>query len=435
MMLKPRHLTAVLLGTCCIGLWSAAAPVRALQIQLEMSTEFERHPAAVQALQQAARAWEDLLLDPVTVSIRAEFAGPPNIDPLALAATTHEFANFEYPRILAALQQDATSADDRLAVAHLPAGPALAFQSRTPDGQPIFEEGDRIIHRYVHVASACARAAGLDPGLPAGTPDGLIQFNDAWRTAELFDFDPADGTDGIDFTTLALHEMGHVLGFNSGVDLVDLTTLPAGPLAPMDLTGFSVITPLDLYRFSSQSTTRMDLSPGGEPYFSIDGGSSPLAQFATGQYNGDGHQAGHWKPGLGLMDAQQADGTRAGVTRLDLRALDVIGWDLAVFACGDLDGDDDVDAGDLATFLVHWTGPLADGAPGISFFQGDCDGDQDVDAADLSHMLRNWTGYNGRTRSALSVVPEPQSMLPALLGGTLLLPWRRALWRTRRLRL
>ena len=78
---------------------------------------------------------------------------------------------------------------------------------------------------------------------------------------------------------------------------------------------------------------KIDLSTGGNPYFSIDGGATNLANFASGAYtdfNGDGYQASHWKngSGVGIMNPILGAGERKDISSLDLKAMDVIGWDI-----------------------------------------------------------------------------------------------------------
>lgn len=59
---------------------------------------------------------------------------------------------------------------------------------------------------------------------------------------------------------------------------------------------------------------------------------------------------------------------------------------------GDLDGDLDVDAGDMLTFLANWTSSLVPGTGDKNRSTGDLDGDADVDAGDLLELLAAWTG-------------------------------------------
>ncbi len=63
---------------------------------------------------------------------------------------------------------------------------------------------------------------------------------------------------------------------------------------------------------------------------------------------------------------------------------------------GDLDGDGDVDAADLAILLGSW-GPYAPCPP---FIPADIDQNCDVDAADLAHLLGNWGSPAQRVQPA-----------------------------------
>src|SRR5205085_225814 len=67
-----------------------------------------------------------------------------------------------------------------------------------------------------------------------------------------------------------------------------------------------------------------------DKYFSVDGGATPIAAFSNGTNFGDGFEASHWKDnlGLGLMDPTVAGGELLMFSANDLRAFDVIGYDL-----------------------------------------------------------------------------------------------------------
>jgi len=170
-----------------------------------------------------------------------------------------------------------------------------------------------------------------------------------------FDFDPTDGiTAGqMDFLGVAIHEIGHALGFVSGVDFLDVYGSPNGPGAGLlgyDLNDTSIYSALDMFRYSNDpnnlapgSNPVLDLSVGTDSYFSIDGGATALFgnTFSTGTYNGDGNQASHWKdaeganrcgPQLGIMDPTFCYGQMGDVTALDLAAYDAMGWNLSVDA-------------------------------------------------------------------------------------------------------
>ncbi|MBT9472539.1 MAG: NF038122 family metalloprotease [Pseudomonadota bacterium] len=175
--------------------------------------------------------------------------------------------------------------------------------------------------------------------------DGRIEFSNQFK----FDFNPGDGieSDSIDFISVAIHEIGHALGFVSGIDTYDILGAPNGPLATdpnfalLNLNDYAIASVLDLYRYSDNlgglgdGGPALDWSVGGNPYFSIDGKSAYQGgYFSTGNYNGDENQASHWRdniPGqssLGMMDPTVAYGQMGRVTSLDLAAYDAIGWNI-----------------------------------------------------------------------------------------------------------
>jgi hypothetical protein len=177
------------------------------------------------------------------------------------------------------------------------------------------------------------KAMGI-PGLDAafGASDADMTFN----TGFSWDYNNADGVGAglYDFETVALHEIGHVLGFVSAVDTVDYYLSHQQGIN-------SYLFPLDLFRFPSSSlpgdataftTAPRTLVPGMASSFSD---TINVYSFSTGAYTGDGRQASHWKDDaltgtyIGLMDPTLASGTIESITAADLRALDVIGWELS----------------------------------------------------------------------------------------------------------
>ena len=126
-----------------------------------------------------------------------------------------------------------------------------------------------------------------------------------------------------DFVSVVLHELGHGLGFVSGIDAQ--TSQLALPTA------------LDMFRYSNQSANQgaIDYAVGGSKYFSTNGGQTQTGEFSTGvdtSLGGDGDQASHWKanaqPYLGIMSSTIQKGETRQVSALDLTAFDYIGWDV-----------------------------------------------------------------------------------------------------------
>jgi hypothetical protein len=153
--------------------------------------------------------------------------------------------------------------------------------------------------------------------------DGSINFNSDLD----FDFDPSDGIDAgsYDFTFTAFHELGHIMGFTSGVDYYDAFAPSDGYNWNLDWIGHG----MDLFRYSADG---LDWSLGGAPFFSIDGGATALlgGQFSTGINFGNGSGASHWRNGQGIMDPTAAKGEMGEINALDLAAFDALGWNLSI---------------------------------------------------------------------------------------------------------
>ena len=89
------------------------------------------------------------------------------------------------------------------------------------------------------------------------------------------------------------------------------------------------ITMMDLYRYSEASVAQglSELGFGVDAFFSIDGGQTAIANFS----NGEEYQASHWQQQdnpLGIMDPGIVTGMRRDISELDLQLLDVMGFDL-----------------------------------------------------------------------------------------------------------
>ena len=309
-------------------------------VQAQLSFNLIHDPGmsaqALAGFQMAANRWSGVLRDPVTVSLQLGFT---DMGESILGGTSSVGGTLPYEYMRLALAFDATSQADLTAFVNLPSTPSVDMLiNRTVDNPngagsatPYVDADGGANNSTIRLTLANARALGLyDPA--GGLTDAFIDFNSRFN----FDFDPTDGidADAIDFVGVATHEIGHALGFMSGVDILDQFSPPtAGPFFADE---YTYVSPLDLFRYSAESRAEgrgvIDFTADARvKYFSLDGGDTAIAPFATGSLFGDGRQASHWKDhlGLGILDPTAGAGERLAITGLDLVAMDVIGWDLA----------------------------------------------------------------------------------------------------------
>ncbi|MEM9331374.1 MAG: NF038122 family metalloprotease, partial [Pseudomonadota bacterium] len=287
---------------------------------------------ALAGFQAAAELWTYLLGDNININLDVGFSA---LDPGILGSTGSTKAIVYYDDVRTALVNDQTSAEDASAASNLAAGNSLSFVTNDTNGTQIVDSDGSVNNRVLAINSANAKALGItvDANGNAINPnqsDGSVRFSSSFN----WDFDPTDGIDAgaQDFVGVAFHEIGHALGFTSGVDIVDQYT-GSGPGGQLDLNGFAIFNVLDLFRYSGSG--QLNYAIGGNPYFSIDGGNTAElgATFSTGSFQGDGRQASHWKDGLGLgiLDpTANPSGNLNNVSNLDLLAFDVVGYDRVV---------------------------------------------------------------------------------------------------------
>ena len=288
-------------------------------------------PEAINGFQQAGALWSALLSDPVTVNIKISFS---SLGSGILGSTGYTSYSTSYANFDSALLRDATSATDATATSHIPTGSTFGLlinrTSNDPYGRgsatPYVDNNGNANNKTINMSTANAKALGLLK-TNKKTPDASIAFSNSFQ----WDFNPSDGiTAGqFDFVGIAAHEIGHVLGFVSGVDILDYNSSTRF----YQDSAFTYVNPLDLFRYSTLSAGYGVIdwtADTRDKYFSIDGGATDLGSFATGEVWGDGYQASHWKDdlGLGIMDPTAAPGERLSISALDIEAMDVVGWNL-----------------------------------------------------------------------------------------------------------
>jgi hypothetical protein len=255
----------------------------------------DTNSAAIEgAINSAIAVYEADFSDPINVNIKFQEGG-------GLGGSDKTLYTIPYTTFYGALVADAKSSDDATAVAH--------NAPLTGGNNPVNNT------RNIDITTANIRALNIPGSFPslAGicgtTCDGLITLNTALTNPG----SPAT-TGQYALMAVAEHEIDEVLGLGSSI-----ATFPD----PM---------PEDLFRYTSTPGVRsFDTSTSSVPFFSIDG-TTDLAEFH--QQNGDMGDYGDWQTGVAPPQVQDWEATPFSNPALsvELRALDVIGYDRVVLA-------------------------------------------------------------------------------------------------------
>ena len=278
---------------CACLLLAASSPARALTIvrtnDASMSDPTIISPAdaaaASAAFDYAAGQIMALYSDPVQINIILAAT----TDPTVLGQSNAPLVGtFTYDQIRTLLINDNTahpSPDGTTSTAALPAVNPYACTTFL-------------------VSRGLAKALGNIPS--DATNDGTFTFG----TTHAYTYEPANRAvpGRFDFIGVALHEITEIMG----------------RVARLNQTG-NCNRPFDVFRFLGAGTQSL-IFTDSNVYFSVDGGTTNLKNFNA---NGNGGDLGDWASGSNdAFNAFSDSGVENNLTSVDVRVMDVIGWDL-----------------------------------------------------------------------------------------------------------
>ena len=294
-----------------------------LRIILRGTTQLNSFPLAVEAYRRAVLRWEALIQNRITIVIDVDF-GPTlfgqrfDNDVLASCDSQVLGGNALFPVVRSALVSKALEPDARSLYDSLPPREVLTDVG-TSAGIAAPSATLRALDLLSPIADLDGEASSF--GLPPA-----IGINSMFK----FDFDSGDGiaADQFDFEAIALHQIGHVLGFLSCVGQHEANPSPDEPLSIWDLFRLRP----DVTNGSFFGGATRILSAGGEQSFYAGDVTVPLSTARPDGSGGDGRQSSHWKDDslagryLGVMDPTIRPGEYHSISDNDTAALAAIGY-------------------------------------------------------------------------------------------------------------
>ncbi len=306
----------------------------------------------------AGRIWSHYFNDPVTLNIHIGMGGVTQNNVIG-GALPGILPNQSYSTVRSRFVADAKNTTDQSALLSLP-----STSTKPARYEVIYNGTPHMMPTQIsalNLTRANAKALGMIAGNNSAL-DGLIVMSDlsnlsvATSWSYNYDRSTSNASNTLDFLSVALHELCHVLGFVSGVDLPGMinnvftgsqSVTDATPIQQLVPSTFrqavtrraSFATPMDLFRTNVRDGYMnvggdAVLSSSSDPRFSISNGNSTVGETARGKEGRyrDGFQASHWerdsRTGDAIMVPNLARQERLGVTSEDWTALDILGWDL-----------------------------------------------------------------------------------------------------------
>ena len=294
---------------------ATAENVDNLTIILRATATLDANAPAKAAFIRAAQVWEAQIKSPITIYLDVH-VGPKRANGQDWEAGT-----------IGSTSSPTTTAGYQTVRGQLIAGASTSAETSLYNSLPSSvlptNLGDS---NSTTVSLSIARAIGLaDATAQPADAAPSIGFNSNFN----FDYDPSNGIEPgqTDFEAVAVHEIGHALGFTSRAG----RTTPTNP-AIWDFFRFRTGTTLGTFGTAQRIMT----ADGLQYYFS----GPPELGLSTGGVDGDapggdGRQSSHWRDDqlggtyIGIMDPTIGTGVRRQITANDTVALDSFGYNLS----------------------------------------------------------------------------------------------------------